>query len=284
MRSPEFVGIGCRRCASSWVHNYLFNHPQVGKHRGGLHFFSNSFDKGFDWYLNSLSDYKENKILLEYSVSYSYPEHYKVVAKRIAKYLPDTKLFMTVRNPIGRAHSDYLRSIRRGEYPVELKFEDAIIKYPELIQRGMYSKILKAYLEFYPKENIKVFFYFDLKKSEKKYTENLCSFLNIDAIEPVKEESTVPKKGRAIKSKTYNNIVLASKKTFDATANFFGIQKHWANFKKSNQKSYQKALALNSTKGETIKEETKKQLIDIYKQDILAFQELTNTNLESWLK
>ena len=40
MNKPKYLGIGCRRCASSWLHSLLNSHPQISKPKNGLHYFS----------------------------------------------------------------------------------------------------------------------------------------------------------------------------------------------------------------------------------------------------
>ena len=44
-----------------------------------------------------------------------YPEYCDLVAKTIYDINPDTNIFVVLRNPVLRAYSDYLRSIRMGE-------------------------------------------------------------------------------------------------------------------------------------------------------------------------
>ena len=111
VRLPEVIGIGVRRCASSWLHRCLNQHPSIGKPENGLHFFSQHFGLGLEWYLEELAPYTNRDLLVEFSVSYTYPEYYNFASELMARIAPHAKLFIAVRNPIERAFSDYLRSM-----------------------------------------------------------------------------------------------------------------------------------------------------------------------------
>ena len=123
----DAIGIGFRRCASSFIHKCLNHHPNVIKPERGIHYFSENYDKGFEWFVNQIpkKPYLDNAIIIESSVSYSYPNFSDISAKRIFEIFPNVKLFVGVRDPVERAFSDYLRSIRNLEIP-NISFEQAI--------------------------------------------------------------------------------------------------------------------------------------------------------------
>ena len=75
----DFIGIGFRRCGSSWLHSVLNQHPMINKPDKGLHFFSGKDSciekkEEYEFFFNKPS---RNQIVGEFSVSYSYPDSYK---------------------------------------------------------------------------------------------------------------------------------------------------------------------------------------------------------------
>ena len=66
MRLPDVIGIGTRRCGSSWLHDVLNRHPQVGKPPNGLHFFSTNFERGVSWYAEQLEPFADRLVLMEF--------------------------------------------------------------------------------------------------------------------------------------------------------------------------------------------------------------------------
>ena len=169
-RPPDFIGIGFRRCASSWLHACLSEHPDIGKPMSGLHFFSDRecYSKGIDWYEKQLESYSVKRILGEFSVSYTYPDVYKHAATRIYENYPAVKLICTVRNPIERAYSDYLRSVSLSELDKNISFEQAIELDSDLIERGFYGRILKWYEDYFS-GRVFVLLYEDLKANPYKF-------------------------------------------------------------------------------------------------------------------
>src|SRR5690242_11728373 len=162
MRLPQLIGIGTRRCGSSWLHGVLNKCPQIGKPPSGLHFFSTEYGRGIEWYLEQLAPFSDRPLLSEFSVSYLYPEYADVAAQRIAKDVSDARLFVCLRDPVERAWSDYLRSVRMGEFSKAVTFEGAIRSNPELLERGRYAKLLRPYYERFGPDRIKPLLYDDL--------------------------------------------------------------------------------------------------------------------------
>lgn len=176
----DFIGIGCRRCASSWLHECLNEHPEIGKPPRGIHYFGGELNKEVDWYLDRLREFGDKRCVGEFSISYTYPDKCARAAEEIHHFFSHAKLFMTIRNPIDRAYSDYLRSVKMLEIPKSISFREAIEQNPDLLERGCYASFLKKYMEFFPKEQIMILFYDDLLADPASYLHNLFSFLSVD--------------------------------------------------------------------------------------------------------
>lgn len=280
-RLPDIIGIGFRRCASSWLHSYLNEYLEIGKPRSGVHFFSIHLQKGVNWYIEQLKEYSKRLILLEFSVSYSYPEYYEKAAKYLYKIVPNAKLFAVVRNPIERAFSDYRRSVYLLEIKRNVSFEEMINLYPVFLKRGLYAKIIKRYLEFFPKKQILVLFYDDLLTSQRFFIQSLFKYLNV---KPNWELASVKKRDRSeniIKWESYNKLIFALKNTGTEFAQKLGIGNSWETFRTKYRSIYWKILALNKSEDE-IPLAIRRCLRNYYENDIRELEILTGRNLDNW--
>lgn len=197
--SVDFIGIGAQKCGTTWLAKMLKEHPQV-YWKGGkeFNFFNdrfpfytktnyNNYSKGIKWYLEELGS-KKGKIVGEFSTNYMWDP---LVAKRIKENFPKTKIIAVLRDPVERAYSQYLFA---GQlFYIAKDFDSALKKYPEFIERGMYYKQLKPYFDLFPKKNIKVIIYEDLKDKPIETIREVEKFLGIKDFIPkdYKEKSNV---------------------------------------------------------------------------------------------
>lgn len=275
----DFIGIGCRRCASSWLHECLNEHPEVGKPPRGLHYFSNQLDKGIDWYLDCFRDFSNKPCVGEFSVSYTYPDKYARAAEKIYESFPHVKLFMVVRNPIDRAHSDYRRSVQMLEISKDTTFRKAIEQNPIFLERGCYASFLKRYLDFFPKERILVLFYEDLLADPKGYLRTLFSFLGVN---PNFEPSILRKpKGHAsmIRSEAISKLLSQGGDLFkwifnhlhmDILVDIIRLTGIW-----------RRILELNK-KEQRLDKENHLIIMKYYEHEIKELERLTGRNLSYW--
>ena len=277
-RPPDVIGLGCRRCATSWLHECLNGHPQIGKPRRGLHFFSEHHGNGSEWYLDRLREYADRPVLMEFSVSYSYPEYCEEAARRIHDMVPHAKLFISIRNPIERAFSDYLRSVRMLETGADVPFEDAIRTSPVLLERGLYARIIARYLEPFPKEQLLVLLYDDLKADPAGFVGRLLEFIGVEPHVPLPE---TPASGGTVRWPLYNRLVFSAKKTADCVARGLGLAAPWERFKSKRRTAYVKVLNANVVETE-MASQTRADLCAYYEKDIARLEQLTGRDLTHW--
>ena len=178
---PNYLVIGAARCGTTWLAKNLTQHPEIFMHsKKALHFFENDYDKGIDWYEQKFNNASENvKAVGEASPVYMYNED---IAELIKKHMPNVKLIVTLRDPVDRAYSHY--SFRERERQLEnqpLTFEQKIEATPRLIETGLYAKKLKRYYDLFPKENILIILYDELKKDPEQYLKRVYEFLGVNA-------------------------------------------------------------------------------------------------------
>jgi len=180
---PDFIGIGFQRCGTSWLNQILYEHPKIGKPRSGIHYFTENYNLGNDWYETKLGEnYVENGKVGEFSTPYCYPDTAACVSERIYKSYPDVKLIFSIRHPVHRSISDFRRLLRIGEIrDKNITFDEALKKYPQIISRSHYAPVLQVFHNNFPSSNIHVLLYDDIKKNANDVAKNLFNFLEIDA-------------------------------------------------------------------------------------------------------
>jgi len=201
---PNFIIGGAAKAGTTSIFSYLSDHPQVcGSSVKETSFFFKSYTGDFLADRVHYSKYfshcrSDAKVMIEASTGYLL--YSKEVAARIQAMLPNVKLLFILRDPVDRLYSYYnfhvgqltkdfdtdisfeeyvdrcmLYSSRRQE-PAKLMMDERHLKALEI---GRYAEYLKEYYRIFPREQIKVMLYEDLKKDIKMFMINLCNFLNI---------------------------------------------------------------------------------------------------------
>jgi len=179
----DFIGIGAQRCATSWIFKCLQEHSQICAFVKKEAAFFNDERKNFEWYKSLFGHCATTAIKGEYSPHYMHPEYdpKQKTAERIKNTFPDVKIIACLRNPIERARSQYfLEKLRNKE--TAPTFKKAILKnHHKYIEAGFYYTLLKKYLELFPRENILILIYEDIRKSPIGFIQNIYSFLGVDS-------------------------------------------------------------------------------------------------------
>lgn len=113
--------------------------------------------------------------------------------RRIAADLPDVRLVFLLRDPVARAHSHYLHNTARERET--LSFEEAIAAEPErlarttgtdrerfsYVDRGRYLHQLRTVLELFPREQVMIQLFEDLRDRPGPTFTRVADFLGIDS-------------------------------------------------------------------------------------------------------
>lgn len=174
-RVPDFLYVGTSKAGSTWLFNALAVHRDVHLASSkGLYYFDQHFDRGLNWYLGQFEGAPADAPAGEISHSYlSSPE----VPERIAELNPRMKLLVCLREPVDRAFSDYLDLIKNQRY--DGPFESALEKFPGLLGRGRYATHLNRYLEHFPREQMLVQLFDELKADPQGYADEVYDFLGV---------------------------------------------------------------------------------------------------------
>ncbi len=151
----DYLIIGVGKSGTSSLHQYLSQHPQViNPYEKELHFFSENFEAGIDWYLAQFPplSYKKRHFLTGEATPWYLASH--EAEKRVFQLFPKIKLIAVLRNPVARAISHYQMNLRMGQEQRSLEeamtSEMAVLCELKNIEEAaeIYWKTEKGYLWF----------------------------------------------------------------------------------------------------------------------------------------
>lgn len=180
---PNFLIIGAQKGATTWLAEGLGQHPDVlmasNRTEKEIHFFDSHFHKGLAWYEAYFNDWSGQSAVGEATPNYMVsPE----VPARIQETLGDEiKLIACLRHPVDRAYSAFWMFLRKGNIPASADFYTSFCQdVCGIQQKGFYFKHLSRYLNFFPRENLLILIYEDLKQDNLKAFRACAEFLNVD--------------------------------------------------------------------------------------------------------
>jgi hypothetical protein len=178
---PDFLVIGAQKSGTTWLYANMKVHPDLFlSEKKEVHYFDWYFHRSIRWYLKHFKS-AGNKIKGEVTPAYSTLEIVRI--KHIKRYNPDLKIIFIVRNPIERAWSHALNNYCTGmNIPFEkLTSEDLewhFNSYPSLV-RSDYARTMKNWSAVFPKEQIHLCFYEDLKSKPEDLLNSIFDFLGV---------------------------------------------------------------------------------------------------------
>ena len=175
---PEFLIIGAAKAATTWISHQLRQHPSAFLPETEPHFFSAEFHRGFDWYGRFFAGAEPHEKLGEKSADYlAHPQ----AAHRLAEVVPDARLVVQLRNPVERAYSDYCMLYRRGTVrgQPDAYFNRATTPQPRFLDDGLYRRHLDRFLDHFPRGQIKVILYEDLKARPEAVIADVCQHVGL---------------------------------------------------------------------------------------------------------
>jgi Sulfotransferase family len=176
---PTYVGIGAQKCASSWLHRILAEHPQVAVPQvKELDFFSYRYDHGHQWYESCFRTTKLARARGEISPSYFCEP---MAPERVARYLPEAKILLSLRDPVERALSNHRHEVRVGHLTgPDLSFEFGLANNPMYVEQGLYATHLRNWLHHFPREEILVVLMEDIEADPQAVSRTVYRFLGVD--------------------------------------------------------------------------------------------------------
>jgi hypothetical protein len=183
----DFIGVGAGKSGTTWIADQLRQHPQVFipevkevRYFNRYHNLYEShenvrYGKPLKWYHSFFKGAEIGQVCGEISPAYLRNDN---CAEEIFRYNPDIKILVSLRDPVYRAFSNYLSGRRWGNLGGHT-FDSAVKRYPRIINNGLYFEQLKRYFSVFPRNQIKVVIYSDLKEDARRFFNEIVSFLGL---------------------------------------------------------------------------------------------------------
>ena len=275
MTLPTFLGIGAPRSGSTWLHELLASHPEVyvPVHRKEVKYFNREYGRGLHWYEKFFpvgSEAARYRAIGEISPGYLYCHE---CPERIADVPSISQLLLILRNPANRLYSGYGRRVR--EEKLTLTFEDFLSSQPHQIQDGFYSQWLANYFRYFEREQLLVLVYEQALANVPETEGALARFLGIDedrfsfAASARKINRGFLPRYQSVAGLVYSTARLLRKWDMDRAV-------HWV-----------KGLGVQRLYGDAgslppMKEETRRYLEKVYKEEVVELEALLGMDLSCW--
>lgn len=172
------------KSGTSTLSDYLSLHKDIFIPKRELHFFNNDklYNKGIEEYEKYFEEAESTQIKGEKTPTYSYLEK---VPKRIFEMNPNIKIIWTFREPVARAYSNYWHNIVNGGEI--FSFETCIEKekyflekdiFRAYLDRSIYIKQVRRYLDFFKKDQMHFILFEDLVKNPQEILDQTLNFLD----------------------------------------------------------------------------------------------------------
>jgi hypothetical protein len=202
--TDRFFVVGAQRCGTTYLHSLLDEHPDIVMAKPAIpepkFFFDDDlFARGLDWYNEHFfPDEGDSRLRGEKSVGYLESD---VAAERLAASYPDSRIVVSLRNPIDRAVSNYWFTV--DNHLEDLPIEEALMREsagrverdgewfvargrriaanPYLYRRrGVYVEDLPRWTRLFGRDRMHIMVFEDTIGSERAITD-LYEFLGVDS-------------------------------------------------------------------------------------------------------
>jgi hypothetical protein len=205
---PDVLILGAMKCGTSSLHNYLTQHGDVIEPlRKEVHYFDVEYARGERWYRAHFGRTGEPGLNLDSSPYYLF---HPLAPQRAHTLLPQARLIVLLRDPVRRAYSHYWHQVHRGRE--KLSFEEALASEPgridadatrlaqgEIAQslphqrfsylaRGRYAEQLEAWLEVYPRDQLRVWRFEDLAGDPLAVLNDVRAWLGLGPVDHARLE------------------------------------------------------------------------------------------------
>lgn len=277
-RWPTFLIVGAPKAGTTSVYFYLRQHPEVFMSPvKEPHYFAVSRKKtaapprmhgvtvSREQYQSLFSEANGEKAIGEASTGYLMSP---VAAQRIKAEIPAAKIIVLLRNPADRAFSGYMMKTRNSRENESIT--DAFQRGKAYVENSFYAENLTRYFNVFPRDQIGVFIFEEFKEDPQAVMKKIYRFIGVnDEFTPTVSkynEAWFPKYPRLNRIRTR---VLKFRKIRRALKGSTA-QKVFRQLTRTAPPEFPPAL--------------RRELLELYRDDIAEVQDLIGADLSSWLK
>ena len=281
---PNFFIVGAPKSGTTNISYYLMQHPQVFMPENLEPYYFARLDIPQNYereiisnekkYLNLFKNTKNCRAIGESSPVYLYCPH---SALEIKNRFPNSKIIISLRNPIEIAYSEYF-SLKFMGFDKNRSFNELLDSSKEqldqnefhidnLLEAGFYSKHIKRFQKIFSKNQIKIIIFEEYIKNTIPTINSILSFLDIDKSIAFK---TAPKGAYKV-PRNFASQKLMNNSTFRKTAKFIIPTV-------ARQKIGERFLVKESSRP-VLKQNERQRLKEIYQDDVENLAKLLGRSL-----
>jgi len=300
MTMPNFLILGAGKSGTTALYRYLDQHPKIYMSPvKETNFFAlegkkvNFHDPGAEkkinsWSVTDIEGYRAlfSRVTNETAIGEASPLYLynATTPERIQHYVPDAKLIVVLRNPVERAHSAFTHLVRDSTEPYT-DFAQALNEEDRRVEdnwswiwhykrMGFYYEQLTRYFDLFEREQIVVYLYEDLNGNPVNVLQNAFRFLEVDS-KFIPDVSVRYNLSGIPKSKTLHSFLMRPnpiKAPIKALVPA-GLRKRIVADLRNR----------NLREPPQLSPDMRRQLTEVYREDILKLQDLIQRDLMGWL-
>lgn len=194
---PNFFIAGAPKCATTNISYYLSLHPDIFISELNEPYYFCKFDvpddferasmiRDFDKYLNLFKKARNYKVVGEATSTYLMCPS---APSEIKKAFPDSKIIISIRNPIERAHSSYFSNLFRLNQKINfskmIHMHNSEVRSKKfsvynIILAGLYTEQVKNFQKYFDSNKIKIIIFEEYVKNIEGTIRSILNFLDID--------------------------------------------------------------------------------------------------------
>ncbi len=195
-KSPHFLIIGATKSGTTSLWGYINSHPQVlSPHKKEISFFNKYINCGFNWYLSHFPSITDNS---EYITGEATPAYLSSlgVESKVAKFCPNVKLIVLLRNPVNHVISWHYHKVNSGisQKTIEQAIVEELKPISNLSEEQIICKLthqtynlmsclyyyyLKRWFEYFPREQFLIIKSEDFFENPEKIIQETYQFLGL---------------------------------------------------------------------------------------------------------
>lgn len=180
---PDFLCIGAQKSGTTWLQDCLIHHPEIFlPAEKEVHFFDWKYFMPYRWYQKKFTD-ANGRLIGEITPGYSTISTKRI--EHIARFNPNAKIILLLRNPIERAwsHSKMVLCKIQGKPFQSISNKEWIAHFNGVKsqKRGAYVEVYKKWSEIFGEDQVFVGFYEQIANEPEVLLRSIMTFLGVSS-------------------------------------------------------------------------------------------------------